>query len=102
MAEVCPLKGHPHTTNCRVTRHLISTISQKHVQPAETRPANIICAQEAFQAKNDHKLYSKVLTIRPNNQHKNSVIIFIEKTIVYKSSPSCEHYLLNHHTIGKP
>jgi hypothetical protein len=52
--------------NCRVKRHLISTRSHEHGRPAETRPSNVICAQEAFQAENGHKLYSKVLTIEPN------------------------------------
>ena len=54
------------TYNCRVKRHRMTTSNQKHGRPAETRPANVICAQEAFQAKNGHKLYSKVLTIRTN------------------------------------
>jgi len=41
---VCPLKGQPHT-NCRVTRHLISTTSQQHGQPAETKPDRTILTQ---------------------------------------------------------
>jgi len=39
---VCPLKGQPHT-NCRVTRHLISTTSQQHGSPAETKSDSTIC-----------------------------------------------------------
>jgi len=40
--------------------------SRQHGRPAEIRPALVICAQEAFQAENGDKLYSKVLTIEPN------------------------------------
>ena len=40
---VCPLKGQQHT-NCRVTRHLISTISHEHGSPAETKPDSTIRA----------------------------------------------------------
>ena len=36
---VCPLKGQPHT-NCRVTRHLISTTSQQHGRPIEIKRLN--------------------------------------------------------------
>ena len=52
--------------NRLVKRHLISTSIHKHGQPAENKPANVICAQEAFQSENGDKLYSKVLTIEPN------------------------------------
>jgi hypothetical protein len=33
------------TTNCRVTRHLISTISRQHGSPAETKPDRTIHTQ---------------------------------------------------------
>jgi len=44
----------------------MTTSIHEHGRPAETKPANVICAQEAFQAENGPKLYSKVLTIEPN------------------------------------
>jgi hypothetical protein len=50
-----------NTTRCRVKRHRISMTSHEHARSTETRPANVICAQEAFQAENGDKLYSKVL-----------------------------------------
>jgi hypothetical protein len=53
-------------TICRVTRHRISTSIHEHGTPVETKPALVICAQEAFQANQGHKLYSKVLAIEPN------------------------------------
>ena len=34
----------PITTNCRVTRHLISTTSRQHGSPAETKPSLTICS----------------------------------------------------------
>jgi hypothetical protein len=52
--------------NCRLKRHLISTTSRQHNSPTILKPANVICAQYAFQAENGPKLYSKVLTIEPN------------------------------------
>mgnify|MGYP000029120280 CR=1 FL=1 len=52
--------------NCRVKRHLPTAISQQHGSPAEAEPALVICAQEAFQAIQGPKLYSKVLAIEPN------------------------------------
>ena len=47
--------------NRRVKRHLPTAISQQHGSPAEAEPALVICAQEAFQAIQGPKLYSKVL-----------------------------------------
>lgn len=32
------------TTNCRVTRHLISNRTQKHGSPAQAEPDSTICA----------------------------------------------------------
>ena len=52
--------------SCRVTPHLPATSIHEPGSPAENKPANVICAQEAFQAENGHKLHSKVLTIEPN------------------------------------
>jgi hypothetical protein len=68
----------------RVTRHWMSTSNHLHGQPAETRPALVICAQEAFQATQGHKLYSKVLTIEPNR-------------LLSKCSPSSRYWTLTSH-----
>ena len=37
MVEVCPLKGHPHTTNCRVKRHWMTTRSRQHDLSTENK-----------------------------------------------------------------
>ena len=67
-------KAAPTFTNCRVTRHLISTRSQLHGSPAETKPDTAIHTHRpnTREAKSiqGHKLYSKVLTIEPHRLHK--------------------------------
>ena len=47
-----------NATNCRVKRHLQTSSSRQHGRPSEIKPANVICAQEAFQANQGHEFYT--------------------------------------------
>jgi hypothetical protein len=66
--EIVLLKD--NTINCRVKRHLISTSTQKHGSPAETKPDAAIPTHHpnTTEAKPNEgpKLDSKVLAIEPN------------------------------------
>jgi hypothetical protein len=66
------LQNYITDTNCRLKRHLFSTSIHELGRPAENKPANVICAQEAFEAENGDKLYAKVLTISPNRLLQSS------------------------------
>ena len=56
--------------NRRVTRHLETTSTRQHGQPAETKPDTAIPTHRPntteANSNQGHKLYSKVLTIEPN------------------------------------
>jgi len=59
-----------YVTNCRVTRHLISTPNHEHGSHAETKPAPAFYTHHPntteAKANQGPKLYSKVPTIEPN------------------------------------
>jgi len=63
-------------TNCRVTRHRISTRTLKHGRAAEIKLKTAIPTHhpktQLAKANQGPKLYSKVLAIEPNRLHKNS------------------------------